>query len=396
MSVAVPSVNMGLPVPPVGVESGPDYALDINTALTLIDQHDHTPGKGIQITPAGININTDLSFGNNSATGVLNVVLNTQASGATSTLQALSVAPGNEGPPLQDLWYTDSAGNKVQITSGGALAAVATTVDGISYALGTFSFRQSPDALPTTPANLDAGSVNIRPNVAATPFGVNLAPSNSVASQYTLTLPLPVAATAFVTQDSSGILSGSIPTAAGIQQSNLGLLSVGNPQLQADSVSTPQYVNSSITVNKLVGLVFNRAAWGPSAPSGAPTQWYAASGNSVSLGPGQWRLTGTVAWAGNTNFFNDTRFGWFGANGANNSTTPAALTVASLDGGRLGQIFGSQIQGTNMFNYYANAPETIITLSAGSTTVFLNMFHGSFTGAGFTYQGTIFAEQIRA
>lgn len=389
------SAFMTLPIPGVGTEQGPNYGFDINSCLTLIDQHDHSPGKGMQITPAGININVDLPFNANSATSLLNVVFNSQSTGATSTLQALSVAPGNEGPPLQDLWYTDSAGNKVQITSGGALAAVATTVNGISYALGTFSFRQTPDALPTTPANLDAGSVNIRPNIAATAFGVNLAPSSSIASQYTLTLPLPIAATAFVTQTASGILAGSIPTSGGIQLVNMGADSVGTTQLIDGSVTTPKYGTSSITLPKLAPLVFTAASFGPSTPSGAPTQWYAASGNSVTLGPGQWRLTGSVSWIGNTNFFNDTRFGWFGANGSNTPTTPAALTVASQQTGRLGQIFGLQIQGTNMFNYYADVPETIITLTAGSTTVFLDMFHGSFTGANFFYQGTISAEQIR-
>ncbi len=388
------SPNMTLPVPSVGAELGPAYAFDINSCLTLIDSHDHSPGRGVQITPAGLNINVDLPFNGNSATSLSDVVFTTQAS-ATNTLQALSVAPGNEGPPIQDLWYTDSAGNKVQITSGGALAAVSTTVDGISYALGTFSFRQTPDALPTTPANLDAGTVTIRPNVAATPLGVALAPNAAIASQYTLNLPLPVANSAFVTQDPSGVLAGAVPVAAGIQQSMLANNSVGTAQIIDLDVTTAKINDAAVTIAKLAPIILTTASFGPSTPSGAPTQWYAATGNSVVLGAGQWKLTGTVRWTGSTNFFNDTRFGWFGANGANNSSTPAALTVASQQSGVLGQVFGSQIQGTNMLNYYASVPETIITL-ATPTTVFLDMFHGSFTGTGFTYSGNITAEQIRA
>ena len=45
------SPNMNLPVPVVGQDPGPDWANNINSSLGILDQHDHTPGKGIQIVP---------------------------------------------------------------------------------------------------------------------------------------------------------------------------------------------------------------------------------------------------------------------------------------------------------------------------------------------------------
>ena len=395
MAIVVNSPNMNLPVPTVGQELGPQYAFDIDSCLTLIDSHDHTPGRGVQITPAGLNINVDLPFNNNSATHLLNAVFNTQSTGATSTLQALSVAPGNETVPLQDLWYTDSAGNKVQITSGGQLAAVATTVDGISYALGTFSFRQSPDSQPTTPANLDAGSVTIRPNIASTANGVTLAPNGGISSAYTLSLPLPVVATAFVTQDSSGVLAGSIPTAGGIQQSNLAANSVGTAQLIDSNVTTAKINTAAVTPAK-VQVVTAQNQFGALPIPVIASGWYAVPLNSNSIflpTAGTWRLSGTVNWVSTGNVLADPRIGYFGANGTNTTALPTALSGITILGGRTSEIKTTTVSGQSLLNCFVNAPETIIVISA-PTTVFLNLFHGAVTGFAISYQGTISAQQI--
>lgn len=64
------SPNMNLIIPGVGTQEGPEYAENVNSSLTLIDQHNHSPGSGAPITPGGISINTDLTFGNNNATSL--------------------------------------------------------------------------------------------------------------------------------------------------------------------------------------------------------------------------------------------------------------------------------------------------------------------------------------
>lgn len=198
------SPNMALSIPSVGSEPGPNYAIDINNCLTTLDQHDHSPGRGVMITPAGININVDLAINSNNLVGAGSLSF-TALSAATSTTQALSVAPGSESPAIQDLWYTDSAGNKVQITSNGQVFATIANIPGESYnpVTGVFTWKQGAGS--TTPANFDIGSVTIRPNIAATSNGITISPPAAIASQYTLTLPLlPNSGHGYMNVDSSG------------------------------------------------------------------------------------------------------------------------------------------------------------------------------------------------
>jgi len=88
------SPNMSLIIPGVGNELGPTYASDINNSLSIIDGHNHTPGNGVQIPPAGLNINSNLPFLGNSATQLLSANFNSQAS-ALSGLNFLSFVNGN-------------------------------------------------------------------------------------------------------------------------------------------------------------------------------------------------------------------------------------------------------------------------------------------------------------
>ena len=53
------SPNMSMPVPTVAVAPGPGWATNLDASLIHIDSHNHSSGQGVQITPAGININTD-------------------------------------------------------------------------------------------------------------------------------------------------------------------------------------------------------------------------------------------------------------------------------------------------------------------------------------------------
>lgn len=197
------SSNMNLVIPGVGTQPGPQYATDVNTSLTLVDQHDHTTGKGVQITPAGLNINDDLSMNSNSLTDAISIVF-TASTSAVTTPMSLSVAPGGESPQQQDLWFTPDTGIPIQITKNGAVNVVASSIDGETYSAGTFYWTQSQDSLPTTPANFDIGSVTIRPNTALTTYGVTLSPSTSISSQYSIQLPLLPSSQKIMTLDASG------------------------------------------------------------------------------------------------------------------------------------------------------------------------------------------------
>ena len=59
---------MLLELPVVTVTLGPEWAELLNAALEVIDDHDHTPGKGRLITAAALNINDDVSAGGNNIT----------------------------------------------------------------------------------------------------------------------------------------------------------------------------------------------------------------------------------------------------------------------------------------------------------------------------------------
>lgn len=185
------SPNMNLIIPTVGTEPGPTYAFDVNASLTLIDQHDHTPGKGVPITSGSLAIDADLPFNGFSATHLATVGFDAQST-ATSNIQSLSVAPGGESPTqFQDLFYTDSNGTKIQITKDGALIPSTADVEGINYIPGgTFQFTQAqpPDNHPLRPANIDSGSITLRPNIDSTVLGVTL-DAAGINSTYTLALP---------------------------------------------------------------------------------------------------------------------------------------------------------------------------------------------------------------
>lgn len=244
------SPNMSLIIPGVGTEAGPTYAFDVNASLTLIDQHDHSSGSGVQITPDGLNINSTLDFQENDATNVNTLTFVSQTP-ASALPRAVSVAPGG-GTGIADLWYTDGAGVPIQITKSGAVNVVASSIPGESYAGGTFIWDQTQSGAPTTPANFDIGSITLRPNIALTTFGVTLSPPSSIASAYTLLLPdnpSLLAGTAFLTLTTSGQIAGTIQTSLGITAANLA----------PDSVTTTKILDGAVTAAKLAAGVLPEA-----------------------------------------------------------------------------------------------------------------------------------------
>ena len=202
MADTVISPNMNLPVAVVGVDPGPDWANNINACMSAIDSHNHTPGQGVQITPAGLNINTDLPLNGNNINTARSVKFTAQGSPL-----ALAGDLGCVYVSGQDLYYNDEAGNQVRITSGGNVNAGAGSITGLpsgtasaSFAAGTFTWQSAT----STPATMNSGPLVIGAAVASSNT-VTLGPSNSLAASYNLVFPaaLPVS-TSVVTVDSSG------------------------------------------------------------------------------------------------------------------------------------------------------------------------------------------------
>lgn len=69
--------NMSLTLPTVGVTVGPTWATQLNAALTTIDSHDHTSGKGVQIPAAALNIDGSVDFASNNLTDVATLEVET-------------------------------------------------------------------------------------------------------------------------------------------------------------------------------------------------------------------------------------------------------------------------------------------------------------------------------
>ena len=248
---------MNLPLPnPAGSsnpEPGPQYGLDQNQGSLIIDGHNHTPGSGVQITPAGLNINTNLTFQNNQATNIYGVLFSSPAS---SSHLAFLYTNSNSGGGVTDLFYNDGAGNVIAITTAGAVNATIASIPGESYSGGTFTWVQGAGS--TTPANFDIGSITIRPNTAGTTNGVVLGPPSGISSKYNVQLPaVPGVNTGIMQIDTSGnMISTLVPDNATIVISSQ-ILEVGTIQtanIAAGAVTTATIAANAVTRPKLVAV----------------------------------------------------------------------------------------------------------------------------------------------
>ncbi len=160
-------------------------------------------------------------------------------------------APGGENPAIQDLWYNDSNGTTIQLTKAGIVNATIASLEGESYSTGTFTWTQAQDALPTTPANFDIGSVTIRPNTAGTTNGVLIQPPGSLAALVSMVLSpfnltLPAAAPAFtnlLTISSAGVIGN------GISLGTVGQILTSNGASSSPSFQTAITVYTAVTGN---------------------------------------------------------------------------------------------------------------------------------------------------
>lgn len=227
------SPNMNLPVPTPSVTPGPDWADDVVADMNAIDSHDHTPGKGVPITPDGLDLNADVPLNGNDLTEVRSVNFQAQGSplAGVADLGCIYVSGA-------DLYYNDEAGNQVRITQGGSVSGSAGTITGLpsgtasaSYAAGTFTFQSAT----STPANMAVGPVAIGRNAASSKT-VTLAPNAAQASNFAITFPAALpASTSVVAIGSTGSLSNLATTGTGDVVLNSGA-TLASPTLTGASV----------------------------------------------------------------------------------------------------------------------------------------------------------------
>ena len=121
-------MNLVLPTP--GERLGPTWATDINTALTRIDEHDHS-AIGKKLGVAALTIDGDLDFSPGTSDYA---TLNKKYSGFTNNSGTLASAsfPASIFVAEGNLFYNNSTGGQIQLTDGAALSS--TGVSAIQFA----------------------------------------------------------------------------------------------------------------------------------------------------------------------------------------------------------------------------------------------------------------------
>jgi len=237
------SPNMSLPVPVVSTTPGTDYAIDVNACMALLDSHNHSPGQGVQITPDGLDISSDLNIQGNSLTNILAGIFDPQ--------DAVLTAPAYVGCVYvvdEDLYYNDLSGNQIRITQSGSVVGTPGSITGlVAPASATYvplSGRFVWESDTNTPADMDLRSLFLRNDVASG-YALNLLPP-TLAADYDLTLPALPASQKFMTLDASGVMSA--PWA--VDNSSIEVSS-NTVRVKAAGIATAMIADGAVTYPKL-------------------------------------------------------------------------------------------------------------------------------------------------
>lgn len=207
--------NMGIVLPTLGSDRG-TWDDKLNAGLALVDAHDHTPGKGVQIPVAGININDDFAMGGFAVTGLGSLAFNAVTALTTGSKRLFVNVADNE------LYWRSNGGTNVKLTDGstintsliGGIAGDYSSVGAeIAYSDSgdVYTFKQQSG----TWARVASGPVRIYEFNTSETVYVELAVASALASSYTLTLPAALPASQTMMQVSAaGIVSFSNTLAA--------------------------------------------------------------------------------------------------------------------------------------------------------------------------------------
>lgn len=243
--------NMNLIVPTVGQEPGPTYATDVNNSLMIIDQHDHSNGSGVQITPAGLNINSALVMNSNLLTFVGGITLQAQLSTpGINTVYESGV----------DLYFVDGLGNNIQITANGGVAGTSGSISNLvppasaAYVSGSQTFVWQSGV--NIAANMDFGAAIMRNLTPNSTFALTLQPPAALSNDYTLTLPVVPGSTLPVLLNNSGTfstgtISGAQISSATITGSNIAAATIAGSNIAALTITGANIAASTVTTDKL-------------------------------------------------------------------------------------------------------------------------------------------------
>lgn len=366
MSNVIISPNMLLPVPVVGVDFGPDWANNLDSSLNIIDGHNHSPGSGVQITPLGLDINTNLNIQGNDLINVSGVDFSAPASSSALTRLYTNTQTGGG---VVDLFYNDGAGNVIPITKAGIVNSTASSIPGESYSGGTFTWKQGAGS--TTPANFDIGSVTLRPNIAATTYGITLSPPSGISSQYSLVLPALPGATSFVTLDSSGNLTATISISGGITGAMIANATITGSNIAAGTITNSNIASTvfGLSINPTVQSYTTAGTYTWTVPATVSRVIVAAIGGGGGGGGGGYTGGSFAGTQGGQTSFNGQVVGQGGLGGNGNA----------------GNSPGSSVFGPS-YDFYTGGNGTVGT-ATGSSGMSSQFFSGGLGGAPNTGSG---------
>lgn len=213
--------NMSIVLPTRGPSGAGVWDDAIDADLSLVDAHDHSPGKGTLVPTSGIGINADLSFSSLYAPTNLHRVqfasVTALASGANN--QSIFVSSADN-----ELYWRSHAGNNVKMTVGSALnvsafsggiagdyVSVAAT-EAFDDANKRYTFKDGAGNW----ARLASGESRIYPTGGTGAFYVGQAAPGGIAASYTMTWPAALpASTSLVQVDNTGAITASNATIGG-------------------------------------------------------------------------------------------------------------------------------------------------------------------------------------
>lgn len=215
------SMSIELPTPgqtdAVGIAApGESWGELYNAGFNTVDQHDHTTGRGLAITSAAININGDLDFNTENLIGLRTARFDAISLGAlgVTDIGCLLVSSA-------DLYYVDTAGNQVRMTSGGAIAGAPGSISGLaapasaSYSSGPklFSFESAAD----TVAGIACGPLVLTDSSVPNGKAASIQVPAGLMADYQVTMPAALpGSTLPVNLSSAGLLTAAAITRGGL------------------------------------------------------------------------------------------------------------------------------------------------------------------------------------
>lgn len=235
---------MGLVYETPGDPSTTDvWGTALNASLTLIENHDHTSGKGSLIKAASLGIDADTPWGAFALTLAKAITFTEQAPAAMTPYSSALFASSAD----HNLYWRNSSGTNVQITAGAQLnlsavggiggdyASVSALAD-FTDATHTYGLHQQIGGGVRQYGKLATGDVSIfefkvNPTTGVPVFAVTLKSPTALAASYAVTWPAAVPAQAApLTIDASGVLhdDGVFGTNQNLQLQGTGYIKRGS------------------------------------------------------------------------------------------------------------------------------------------------------------------------